>query len=127
MPDSTGYLTGTSLGRFRVGPLLGRGGMGEVYRAEDIELHRSVALKVLPEALVGDQDRLTRFIQEARSASALNHPHIVSVFDIGRAVARADGNSSTPNPPVQTATAVQYIAMEHCPIHSSMTGTIVVR
>ena|SRR6186713_362018 len=102
MPDSTGYLTGTSLGRFRVGPLLGRGGMG-------------------------DQDRLTRFIQEARSASALNHPHIVSVFDIGRAVARADGNSSTPNPPVQTATAVQYIAMEHCPIHSSMTGTIVVR
>lgn len=94
MAESTGYLTGKSLGRLRVGELLGRGGMGEVYRAEDLELHRSVALKVLPESLVGDHDRLNRFIQEARSASALNHPHIVSIFDIGRA-----GN-------------VHYIAME---------------
>ena len=103
-PD--GYLSGTSLGRYRVGPLLGRGGMGEVYRAEDVELRRGVALKVLPESLVGDPDRLARFIQEARTASSLNHPHIVAIFDIGRAVPqREDGEAAAPHP-------VQYIAME---------------
>jgi eukaryotic-like serine/threonine-protein kinase len=103
-PDA--YLSGTTLGRYRVGSLIGRGGMGEVYRAEDLELRRTVALKVLPESLVGDRDRLERFIQEARSASALNHPHIVAIFDIGRAVPlRADGNTAGTHP-------VQYIAME---------------
>jgi Tol biopolymer transport system component len=80
--------------------------MGEVYRAEDSELHRSVALKVLPEALTGDHDRLARFIQEARSASALNHPHIVAIFDIGRAVPQAGGEAPA------MAKPVQYIAME---------------
>jgi Tol biopolymer transport system component len=79
--------------------------MGEVYRAEDAELGRAVALKVLPEALVGDPDRLARFIQEARTASSLNHPHIVAIFDIGRAAPARDGGSAT-GPPVH------YIAME---------------
>lgn len=106
MTAPTAYLSGFSLGRYRVGPLLGRGGMGEVYRAEDAELQRSVALKVLPESLVGDQDRLARFIQEARTASSLNHPHIVAIFDIGRAVPQRDGGGSTQTSPVQ------YIAME---------------
>jgi serine/threonine protein kinase/WD40 repeat protein len=99
-----GYLSGTSLGRYRVGPLLGRGGMGEVYRAEDVELRRAVALKVLPETLVGDPDRLARFIQEARTASALNHPHIVAIFDIGRAVPERENSVG--------AQPVHYIAME---------------
>jgi Tol biopolymer transport system component len=83
--DSTaGPLSDTTIGRFRVGRLLGRGGMGDVYRAEDSELHRGVALKILPEHLVNDPDRLGRFIQEARTASALNHPHVVSIYDIGQ-------------------------------------------
>jgi Tol biopolymer transport system component len=103
MASLTGYLTGTTLGRFRVGPLLGRGGMGEVYRAEDAELGRSVALKVLPESLLGDEDRLSRFAQEARTASALNHPHIVAIYDIGR---------QTPGGAPNGARPVQYVAME---------------
>ena len=85
MTPSGGPLTGTTVGRYRIGTLLGRGGMGEVYRADDSELRRPVALKVLPEALVGDPDRLQRFVQEARTASALNHPHLVSIYDIGEA------------------------------------------
>jgi Tol biopolymer transport system component len=100
---ATGYLTGTTLARFRVGSLLGRGGMGEVYRAEDAELGRSVALKVLPESLLADEDRLTRFTQEARTASALNHPHIVAIYDIGR---------QTPLGAQAGTRPVQYVAME---------------
>ncbi|HEY2431223.1 MAG TPA: protein kinase [Vicinamibacterales bacterium] len=103
MADHTGYLTGMTLGRFRVGPLLGRGGMGEVYRAEDSELGRSVALKVLLQSLLGDEERLSRFIQEARTASALNHPHIVAVYDIGR---------QAPTGATAGARPVQYVAME---------------
>jgi eukaryotic-like serine/threonine-protein kinase len=86
MPPDTTPLSGSTLGRYRVGPLIGRGGMGEVYRADDLELGRAVALKVLPDALVGDADRLARFIQEARTASALNHPHLVAIYEIGQAV-----------------------------------------
>jgi eukaryotic-like serine/threonine-protein kinase len=102
-----GYLSGSTLGRYRVGPLLGRGGMGEVYRADDVDLHRAVALKVLPESLVGDADRLTRFIQEARTASSLNHPHIVAIYDIGRGVPLGADGLAVPD-----ARPVQYIAME---------------
>src|SRR5262245_11466317 len=75
---------GTRLGSFEVLGPLGAGGMGEVYRARDTRLGREVALKVLPESVSGDRDRLARFEQEARAASALNHPNIVSIFEIGR-------------------------------------------
>jgi serine/threonine protein kinase/tetratricopeptide (TPR) repeat protein len=74
---------GTRLGPFEVLAPLGAGGMGEVYRARDTRLGREVAVKVLPSGLSSDPERLKRFEKEARSASSLNHPNIVTVYDIG--------------------------------------------
>src|ERR1039457_7096682 len=75
---------GAKLGNFEIVELLGRGGMGEVWRARDARLKREVAIKVMPAAMARDPDRIARFEREARAASALNHPNIVSVYDIGR-------------------------------------------
>jgi hypothetical protein len=76
--------SGSRLGPYEILAPLGAGGMGEVFRARDSRLGREVALKVLPEALALDRERLARFEQEARAASALNHPNIVTIHDIGR-------------------------------------------
>jgi Tol biopolymer transport system component len=75
---------GSRLGPYEIVAPLGAGGMGEVYRARDTRLAREVAIKVLPVELAQDRERLSRFEQEARSASALNHPNIVAVYDVGR-------------------------------------------
>ena len=75
--------SGTVLGRYAVRSRIGSGGMGVVYLAWDTELDRTVALKVLPEEVASDADRMRRFVQEAKSASALNHPNIVTVHDVG--------------------------------------------
>src|SRR5580700_7797706 len=75
--------SGTKLGPYEIQSLIGAGGMGEVYRAHDSRLDRPVAIKVLPASFSADRDRLQRFAQEARAAAALNHPNILSIFDIG--------------------------------------------
>src|SRR6266852_9499966 len=76
-------ISGTRLGRYEIRSKIGEGGMGEVYLALDTELDRTVAIKILPEALASNQQRLQRFIQEAKAASALNHPHILTIYEIG--------------------------------------------
>ncbi len=75
--------TGARLGPYAITGKLGSGGMGEVYRAHDSRLNREVAVKVLKEEVSGDPARRARFEQEARAAAALNHPNIVSLFDVG--------------------------------------------
>jgi serine/threonine protein kinase/Tol biopolymer transport system component len=75
---------GTRLGPYEIVAPLGAGGMGEVYRARDLRLGRDIAIKVLPSAFSADPERLIRFEHEARAAAALNHPNILSVYDIGQ-------------------------------------------
>ena len=75
---------GTRLGAYEIVALLGEGGMGEVYRASDVRLGRHVAVKVLSPSVSTDPEHVLRFEQEARAASSLNHPHIVTIHEIGR-------------------------------------------
>ena len=92
--DRTGALVGKVIGHYRIESLIGVGGMGEVYLARDERLGRKAALKLLPRSLTTDETQLSRFKNEARTASALNHPNILTVYEIG-----AEGN-------------VQFIATE---------------
>src|ERR1700735_2706344 len=74
---------GIKLGPYEIQTLLGAGGMGEVYRARDTRLDRTVAIKVLPAAFARDPERLRRFQQEAQAIAALNHPNILAIHDFG--------------------------------------------
>ena len=87
-------MTGRKLAHYTITGKLGEGGMGVVYEAQDSHLDRAVALKLLPHDALANPARKQRFVQEAKAASALNHPHIVTIYDIDC----ADG--------------VDYIAME---------------
>ena len=88
-------MIGQILDHYRIESKLGEGGMGVVYKAFDTHLDRTVAIKVLRSDAVADERRRQRFVQEAKSASALNHPNIITIYDIGR------------------AEGVDYIAMEY--------------
>src|SRR5262252_7301408 len=76
--------TNSSISHYRIISRIGAGGMGEVYLVEDTSLERKVALKLLPTEFTKDQDRVRRFIQEAKAASALNHPNIITIHEIGQ-------------------------------------------
>jgi len=77
------FSPGEKLGPYEILGPLGAGGMGEVYKARDARLDRLVAIKVLPRGKTADEDRKRRFVQEAKAASALNHPNIVTIYDVG--------------------------------------------
>ncbi len=81
-------LVGSSIGHFRIEELLGKGGMGEVYLAEDTKLDRKVALKFLPPEFVVNADRMNRFNREAKAVTALNHPNIITIYDINEVAGR---------------------------------------
>src|SRR5262249_32824665 len=88
---STG-MTGRTIGPYEILSKLGEGGMGAIYRPHDTRLDRDVALKVLPPGLASDRDRRQRFAREAQATARLNHPHIVTIYDI----AEAPGDDASP-------------------------------
>ncbi|HEY4228554.1 MAG TPA: protein kinase [Thermoanaerobaculia bacterium] len=104
-------LAGSRLGPYEILSPLGAGGMGEVYRARDVKLSRELAIKVLPAATASDPDRRARFEQEARSASGLNHPNILTIYDIGE----ADGTIYIAMELVEGRTLRELIAAEPLP------------
>jgi len=88
---------GTRLGPYEVLGLIGAGGMGEVYKARDTRLDRTVAIKVLPAELAADPERRARFAREAKAVSQLAHPHICVLYDIGQTTI-PNPNARIPNP-----------------------------
>ena len=110
---SSALRTGTIVGSYRIVAPLGAGGMGEVYRAHDAKLDRAVALKILPAEVTRDADRIRRFVQEAKAASSLSHPNIVTIYDIGEAEpVESENQGGAPAGGDIDASRVHFIAME---------------
>jgi len=104
---------GVLVSHYEILSRIGAGGMGEVYEAHDRSLERSVALKILPPAVVENADRVRRFVQEAKSASGLSHPHIVTIYEIGESVATSPPETSASGAPAATRSGpIHFIAME---------------
>src|SRR5918993_3735406 len=100
----------SSIGSYRILEQLGAGGMGEVYRAHDPRLNRDVAFKVLPASFASDPDRLRRFTLEAQTAGGLNHPNVLTIYEIGshdgRSTSRSTGHQSWMfSPPIAASSA----------------------
>src|SRR5712692_2612523 len=104
------------LAHYRIQERLGAGGMGVVYKALDTHLNRTVAIKVLPAEAVADAGRRQRFVQEARAASALDHPNIVTIHDI----AEADGQHFIVMQYIAGKTLRQFLAREALPLHDAL-------
>ena len=108
---------GSRLGPYQIGAPLGEGGMGEVYRATDTTLKRDVAIKVLPDALAHDTERLARFEREAQILASLNHPHIASIHGLEQ----ADGAKALVLELVEGPTLADRIAQGAVPVHEALT------
>ena len=104
--------TGARLGPYELLGLLGAGGMGEVYRARDTRLDRTVAIKVLSEPFAADAGRRERFEREARAVAALNHPHICHLHDVGEAPS-ADVWATSAQPSALSDDVIRFLVMEH--------------
>jgi serine/threonine-protein kinase len=111
-----GITIGTSLGSYEITALLGKGGMGEVYRARDIKLKREVAIKILPEEFSRDADRVSRFQREAEVLASLNHPNIASIHD----VQETDGYRFLVMELVEGETLAEHIARGPLPIEEAL-------
>jgi serine/threonine protein kinase len=88
-------MVGKRLSHYEILEEISRGGMGIVYRARDIQLERDVALKVLPPELVADEERRRRFVQEAKAAAALEHPHIAAIYESAKTAASPSSSWSS--------------------------------
>jgi serine/threonine protein kinase len=98
---------GARLGPYEIQAAVGHGGMGEVYKARDTRLDRTVAIKILPSEFTADPGRRARFEREARAVAGLNHPHVCALYDIG------EGVLPNPDPRIPNAVAVHFLVMEY--------------
>ena len=103
---------GMQLGSHEITALLGKGGMGEVYRARDLKLKREVAIKILPEELSRDADRVRRFQREAEVLASLNHPNIAAIHDFEE----TNGTRYLVLELVEGETLADRLARNHCPV-----------